>query len=503
MGLRFIAIIIMLEVIAVAARPACGEEPRKLSGLARSISLQQCIEQALARNLDLKIERINPQTERWSIVREQSAFEPVAVGQVDYVHADDPLDPEQRVATGLASLKQQRLTFRPALTGRLPLGTQYELSAHDTRYSGDLVTNFLFTGGTALTLTQPLLKNFGWNANMAGIRVARKNREIASLGLTRKIIDVVSDVSIAYYALVFAIENHKASLEDLHSAEKLLAENRTLVQAGMLSPLEVTQAEAGVAERQEAVIEAEVRIKELENALRLLMAEDVEAAGDSSLLPVDQPTAEPVGLDRAASIGTALEQRSDYLQAKREVERRGIMVQYNRQQLWPQIDLKASYGWNGTQYTFGSLVDDVASRDHPEWSIGVVVSMPLGNGRARADYETTKLDQERALLNLKRLEQTIVVDVANAVARVRANLKRIEATQAAQRLAAESLRAEQHKLREGLSTSFIVLQAQAQLTAAQSAEISARAGYNQSLIELARAEGSTLRKRGIVVDEKF
>jgi len=96
-----------------------------------------------------------------------------------------------------------------------------------------------------------------------------------------------------------------------------------------------------------------------------------------------------------------------------------------------------------------------------------------------------------------------VVDVANAVARVRADLKRIEATQAARRLAAESLQAEQHKLREGLSTSFLVLQAQAQLAAAHSAEIRARAGYNQSLIELARAEGSTLRQHGIVVDRNF
>ena len=499
MSLRFTAVIIMLEVITVAARPACGAE----QVLTKTISLQQCIEQALARNLDLKIERLNPKTEYWSIVREQSVFEPIAMGQANYVHADDPLDPEQRVATGLTELRQQRLEFNPSLTGRLPMGTQYELSAHDTRYSGDLVTNFLFTGGTALTLTQPLLKNFGLGANTAGIRVARKNRDIASLGLTRKVIDVVSDVSIAYYELVFAIEDHKASLEDLHSAEKLLGEDRTLVQAGMQSPLEVTQAEAGVAARQEAVIQAEVRIKERENTLRLLMAEDIETASDSSLLPVDQPTAEPVVLNRADSIGTALEQRPDYLQAKHEVERRGIMLQYNRQQLWPQIDLKASYGWSGSQHTFGGMMDDVTSGDHPGWSVGVVFAMPLGNGRARADFETSKLDRERALLNLKRLEQTIVADVANAVARVRADLKRVDATQAAKRLAAESLQAEQHKLREGLSTSFLVLQAQAQLSAMQSAEIHARASYNQSLINLARAEGSTLRKRGIVVDEKI
>ena len=128
--------------------------------------------------------------------------------------------------------------------------------------------------------------------------------------------------------------------------------------------------------------------------------------------------------------------------------------------------------------------------------------MPLGNARARADYGTAKLNQARALLGLKRQEQIIVVQVANAIAQARSDFKRIEATQVARRLAEESLQAEQKKLREGLSTSFLVLQAQTQLTTAHSAEIRARVSYNQSLITLARVEGSTLRQHGIVVDEK-
>ena len=94
------------------------------------------------------------------------------------------------------------------------------------------------------------------------------------------------------------------------------------------------------------------------------------------------------------------------------------------------------------------------------------------------------------------------VDVANAIEQVRSVFKRMEATQAARRLAEESLQAEQKKLREGLSTSFLVLQAQTQLTTAHTAEIRARVSYNQALIWLARAEGSTLRQHGIVVDEK-
>ena len=95
----------------------------------------------------------------------------------------------------------------------------------------------------------------------------------------------------------------------------------------------------------------------------------------------------------------------------------------------------------------------------------------------------------------------MVMDVANAIAQARSNFKRIEATQLARRLAEESLQAEQKKLREGLSTSFLVLQAQTQLTAAHTSEIRARVSYGQALIAVARAEGSTLRQHGIVVKE--
>jgi len=472
--------------------------------LAESITLQQCIERALAGSLDLQIERTNPQIEHWSIARELAAFEPALIGQVNYQDTHTPLDPtaSASLAGRPESIYQQTFSVNPALVGKLPTGTDYSLAVNENRYHGDYVSsNFLFTGGTTLTLTQPLLKN-GWNANTAGLRVARKSKEIALLGLSHKVTQVISDVSFAYYELVFAIENHKASREGLRSAENLLTEDRSLVKAGLLSPLEVTQAEAGVAERQEAVIVAEVEIKERANLLRLLMGTDVVAAGDAVLLPVDAPQSALVALDQLTSTRTALELRADYLQAKRAVEQQGIIVRYNQQQLWPQVDLKASYGWNGEDVAFNSMVDRVGSFNQPSWAVGVAVTLPLGNGRARAEYETAKLNRERALLNLKHLEQIIVVEVANAVARVRADFKRVEATQVAWRLAEESLQAEQKKLREGLSTSFLVLQAQTQLTAIHSAEIRARVSYNESLITLARAEGTILRQHNIVVDEK-
>ncbi|MGD0650087.1 MAG: TolC family protein [Verrucomicrobiia bacterium] len=389
------------------------------------------------------------------------------------------------------------------LRGKLPSGTTYDLLASDARSSGTLSSNFVYTGTTALSLTQPLLKNFGLGVNAAAIRIARKNHDIAVQNFLLQVINSVIAVNNAYYELVFAIEDYKAKLEDLNLAKQLLDENRRKLQIGTMSPLDVVQAESGVASREQAVILAERTIKDNENALKILISQNVGEFQGESIVPVDYPVVEMVETDVARSIRTALEMRPDYIRAKLTVESQNIQVKFNRNQLWPEIDLNASYGWAGRGGTFEDWADNVGTRENPVWAGGVTVTFPLGNRQARANYQAARLQVEQFLLQLKQLEQQIVVDVDNAVGRVQTNLKSVEAAAAARRLADESLKAEKTKLRAGTSTTFLVLQAQSQLATARSAEIRARADYAESLVTLAQREGTTLQKNNIALDERF
>ncbi len=198
---------------------------------------------------------------------------------------------------------------------------------------------------------------------------------------------------------------------------------------------------------------------------------------------------------------TALAGRPDYQQALHEVQKQGIQVAFNRNQLWPQLDLETSYGLNGRGGSFGEFVDSTGSGDNPEWSVGVVVRIPLGNRQTRADYQTALLEEERALLRLKQVEQEIILEIDNAIGAVEANRERVTATAAAVRLAEESLRAETERLKNGLSTSLLVLQAQAALAEARAASIRAHADYNKSLVTLEQADATTLVKHGIEIED--
>ena len=475
-----------LLLVALTVR---GAETNQL----KSLPLRECVERALANNLEIRAERINPSIQTWGIAGAQGVYDPVLTGGINYQDATIPQD------APAPALTQQSFQPTLGLAGKLATGATYDFAANDTRTSGTVVTNFLYTGQTGVSLSQPLLKNFGLGINSATIRIARKSKAIAVQNFAQLVMTKISAVSAAYYELIFAIEDHKAKVQDLTQAKELLAEDRRRVQVGVLTPLDVTQAEAGVAEREQAVILAARIIKDNENTLKRLICREVSEFRGTTLVPVDDPVVQMIQTDVAASTRMALTQRPDYLSAKETLARQHIVVQFNRNQLWPEIDLQGSYGLNGRGHSIGGYYDNLTTGDSPVWGIGVAVSIPLGNRQARSNYHVARLDADQLLLNLKALEQDIIVQVDNAVGHVETNLKSVEAAHEATRLAQESLDAEKKKLLAGTSTTFLVLQAQAQLATARSAEIRARSDYSESLVALDQAEGTTLSKNNIVL----
>ena len=101
------------------------------------------------------------------------------------------------------------------------------------------------------------------------------------------------------------------------------------------------------------------------------------------------------------------------------------------------------------------------------------------------------------MLQLKKVESTIVVAIDNDVKTIRSDLLKVDSTRKARLYAEEALQAEQTKLEHGKSTSFVVLQLQNNLTAARSAEIRALADYNIALEQLAFDDGATLERNHI------
>jgi outer membrane protein TolC len=77
----------------------------------------------------------------------------------------------------------------------------------------------------------------------------------------------------------------------------------------------------------------------------------------------------------------------------------------------------------------------------------------------------------------------VIQQVRDAGWKIEMNAKRIQTTRAARELAEQRLDAEQKRLDVGLSTSFLVIQAQRDFTQAKTNELSAVLAYDLALVD--------------------
>jgi outer membrane protein TolC len=463
---------------------------------------------ALEKNLELRISRYNPQFALYNLAAARAGYDPTLSLSGQHSHDESG----SRLLSGgftVPGAESDSDSFRGGLDGLTPWGMTYGLNANARETSGD---NFFFDtnlnqivgvpfqnsgGSVSIDVVQPLLKNFWIDSTRLNIEVARNRVKYSELGLKASIMDIVTRVELAYYDLAFAHESVKVQQKGLELAERLLAENKKRVEVGALAPLDEKQSEAAVAERRADLISAQRNLDVLENELKRLLSDDFRRWRDDRLLPDEGLKAERELLDVQQSWTRGLTGRPELLQAELDLERAGLEVRYDRNQLYPQLDVFGTFGYNGSGDVFDDTFKEVGDRDRPFYTAGGRLVFPLGNRAARNRYNSSQASQEQSILVVKKLEQDIMVQIDNALKLAQSNYERVGATREAREYAEAALAAEEKKLENGKSTSFFVLQLQRDLTAAQSAEISALVQYKRSLALLAQAEGFTLDRRNI------
>jgi len=331
----------------------------------------------------------------------------------------------------------------------------------------------------------------------------KKNLKISELDLLLQIMTTVTAVQEAYYNLIFAEENVKVQTAARDLAKRLLEENKTKVRIGALAPLDEKQAESQVASSEADLLAALGTRDTQQRVLKFLLSDDYTKWEDVVVKPTESLQAVPQAFNKQESWQKGLSQRPDLNQAKLSLEKQGYVVRYQKNQLYPQLDLFGSYGFNaGNTPEYSGAFAQFAEGSSAFYSAGAGVSLPLGNTGARYNYKVAKATKEQMTLTLKKLEQTVLVQIENAIAVATTSFERVRATKNASDFAEAALDAEQKKLQNGKSTSFQVLQLQRDLTAARSAEIRALADYNIALTQLALNEGTTLERRKITLDVK-
>ena len=475
----------------------------------RELRLTDVVQLALEKNLDISVERLNPQAVDLQIAGLRNTFLPVVtstIGQRDvYQLPRDQLQGGERVS-------QATTTFNGAISQNMPwYGGNFALTFNNNKQdsSSSLVRfNPSFTSGLTASYTQPILRGLMIDQQRQQIAITQINREISEETLRATVTQTLANVRNAYWDLVFSRSAVDVAQRALQLADKLVEDNRARVEVGTLAPLDIVQAEAEAANRRQTLAVAEATLQTAELALkRFIVAGTEDPLWRQELQPIDLPSLEPAPADIEGAVRRALERRTDLVNARKNLQSSDISLRFFRNQTLPEVDLVASYGSQGIGGTFlerssnfggqvtntipggyGDALRLLRNLDYPTWNLQVNVSYNLFGSQADAQFARARVQKNQSQARLRALELQVATEVTNAALNVQSNLKRVEAAVAARELAEKRLEAEQSKFEVGMTTNFFVVQAQRDLRDAQNAELRALADYRKSLVVFERVQ---------------
>jgi outer membrane protein TolC len=479
------------------------------------LSRDEAVRLAVANNAALAAVRLDPAINAERVAAARSAFVPtLSTG----LQRNSQTTPSTNLFSGDQPLQSGFWSGTAEVNQLLRWGgATYDVSFNSARTT---TTNPLTTFTPSLTssvqavFSQPLLRNFKVDAPRAQLELTERTREIADLRLQETIARTSAAAENAYWQLVSARAAVDVQQRSLDLALELERTNRARVDVGQSPPLDLVTARAEVAQRRENLIVARTAALQAEDALRTLIFDPRRPDfWTAHLDPADAvpPPAPPPDVDTA--VRRALAERADIAEARKQIQIGDTNVLLSKNQTLPDLRLQASYLTNGiggsrlirtggfpgtiigTQETsFGSVLSQVLSADFPTWTVGFTLTYPVGKSVEEANLARARLERDQAAARLRDIELGAVREVRDAALRLEQNRQRIETAQLGRELAEQRLDAEQKRFEVGMSTSFLVIQAQRDLAVARNNELQANLAYQLAVVafeEVQRAGGTS------------
>jgi outer membrane protein len=442
------------------------------------------------------------------------------ISQLNWTHNSTP---EPSILTaGVPALITNTSTFNAGVTQGFATGAQATLnydSTHESWNSLDASYNPFTTSSLGLTITQPLLRNFGLALNRRFIRIAGDERRIGSLLFQQQLIQTVYGVIRLYTDFVALYEDVKVKQESLRSAEKLLEDVKAQVEQGTLAPVEATRANAQVYSTRQDLANSQGLVEEQEAILKNVLTRTGNADPEvqmAHIIPTDTLSIPENQEIRPIQdlMNEAMTRRPDLDQARLQVDVNKIGLEGDRSATKPELDLvgiaqnsglagpltpllpNSSPALNGG---FGSVLDQIFARKYPTYGIGVNLDFPIHNRVAEADLARDQIQVERSQIRVRELENQARLEIEDALIAMKRSQASAEAATQARLLQEQSLEVEQAKFEVGASTSFFVIQYESLLAQARSTEVAAKSAYVKARAALQRAIGTILDENGISI----
>lgn len=496
--------------------------------LAHALSLEEAVTRALETNEGIVIQRWAADIAAAGEEVARGAYDPVLGVDAGWNESTTPVNSAFSGAPeGSLAPTSEGIDVGAAVSRLLASGGSVALRARSSRVDSNGSFGLLapaYDAQMGVEFRQPLWRDRSIDPARLGLRVAAADRDRAGASLRAEVRDTVARVERAYWSLVAALRAVEVEREAIELADEQLAETRIRVDSGAAPEAELAQPRAELERRRGNLLEAQEAAARAENALKLLVLGDGETdLWAATLVPADDIDIQPSEVDLASALEAALTARAEVDAAELLLDRRAIEAEFAADRIHPSLDAVVSYDRFGLAGElnpaggfipglpeevperlvgdFGDAWSGIGDGDFDDTRIGLVFELPLGNRTAEANAEIADDVQRQAEADLARVRKAVRAEVLDAAAVLETAGARIGAAQAALEAAEVQLDSEQERFGVGLSTNFLVLTRQNDLSNARLNHIRALADYRAALVEMDRATGNLLAERGIEVGD--
>jgi outer membrane protein TolC len=409
--MRRVLTLILLFVSCVLTLEAYPGQREGVADLAeeegRGLLLEECIQIAAQNSFEVKLAQLDYLIAEQDMGIAESDFDTVISAKVGYE------EDKRESASAFAADQKQTNTYSIGAAKKLTSGTEVTLSFDDSREwsnSAYVSKNPAHTAEVLLQVRQPIAENIFGYVDRRNIAVTKLSIQNADLATQDKIETVFADVEKAYWDWAFSKKAREIYKDILEKAKVLHEANSKNYDTGLIEKGDFLASQANVLIREKDLLIAGNKYRQAEGDIKLLM--NIETAGD--IYPGEALRYKELKFDLDGSLNQAFQKRPDYHQAKRKIEIENITLETKANQRWPEIDLVASMAANGVESKFDQAIDNITSEDNTDYFAGLEISMPLENNLARSEYKKAEHNKEKAILNLKKIEKTIVKEVSES-----------------------------------------------------------------------------------------
>jgi len=493
-----------------------SSKAQPVSNATRTVDLRlgDYLQEVIQHNESVQVQMLEAEANRHKARGELGVFEPDFEASVMHEINKRTNNTQEAAAQGGTFFSERNTVYDGGIESLLPTGGKirlgYTLSdlANNVNPAGFLgggsLTNLVrqYQTFVGATFTQPLLKNAGFTPTLAASRLAALDSDIAFQQYRRQLMLVVYQAESAYWNLYFAQEQIHFFDESVLVAQNVLDDSREKLKAGQGAELDVMEAQSALALRNTKRNDAVQNYYDALGRLQTLAGTVPEPTSDGSVTPtfraVDNPHGTNLPPTYADGFETAFLLNPDFLIQQQKMNQERLRYGVAKNQLLPELDFKAAYGFNGLGGTPGDSWDVAASQDYPSWSLGFQLTVPLaGNIKGRNFYKAAQLSLQQAYLNLKSAQTEIANGLNVSIQKAHAWRQSIESYQTVVNYNEELLKTELERLKAGTIEAHKVLEVESDLLDSRQDLANALTQYRRALLEVELGDGAILKARNL------